>query len=223
MVREHAKQLGDHFVQEIYEIAGDVSPGRLPAHRRPRLGGSSARPSDARLDRGAWNACAATACWSLIDASSASSSGTSSSASRVERDRVLLRPAATGLVRRRDEAVDRPVGLARLAPVVGERLVRLADLPVVASRKPRDRGVPLAARGAGSVWYATSWMSPCLKANCWSPLMRDTASRGSGHVLERAESAARVVVGRDLDERAAPEDAPDHGRVDEDAPLLGRE
>jgi len=26
MVREHAAQLGDHFVQDIYEIAGDVSP-----------------------------------------------------------------------------------------------------------------------------------------------------------------------------------------------------
>ena len=30
MVREHARLLGDHFVQEIYEIAGDVSPADFP-------------------------------------------------------------------------------------------------------------------------------------------------------------------------------------------------
>jgi Nickel responsive protein SCO4226-like len=30
MVREHATLLGDHFVQEIYEIAGDVSPDDFP-------------------------------------------------------------------------------------------------------------------------------------------------------------------------------------------------
>jgi hypothetical protein len=30
MVREHASLLGDHFVQEIYEIAGDVSPDDFP-------------------------------------------------------------------------------------------------------------------------------------------------------------------------------------------------
>ena len=30
MVREHAALLGDHFVQEIYEIAGDVSPADFP-------------------------------------------------------------------------------------------------------------------------------------------------------------------------------------------------
>lgn len=30
MVREHAQLLGDHFVQEIYEIAGDVSPADFP-------------------------------------------------------------------------------------------------------------------------------------------------------------------------------------------------
>ena len=30
MVREHADLLGDHFIQEIYEIAGDVSPADFP-------------------------------------------------------------------------------------------------------------------------------------------------------------------------------------------------
>jgi hypothetical protein len=30
MVREHAALLGDHFIQEIYEIAGDVSPDDFP-------------------------------------------------------------------------------------------------------------------------------------------------------------------------------------------------
>ena len=30
MVREHAGSLGDHIVETIYEIAGDVSPGDFP-------------------------------------------------------------------------------------------------------------------------------------------------------------------------------------------------
>ena len=30
MVREHAGLLGDHFVEEVYEIAGDVSPDDFP-------------------------------------------------------------------------------------------------------------------------------------------------------------------------------------------------
>ena len=30
MVREHASLLGDHSIQEIYEIAGDVSPADFP-------------------------------------------------------------------------------------------------------------------------------------------------------------------------------------------------
>lgn len=30
MVREHAQLLGDHFVEKIYEIAGDVTPADFP-------------------------------------------------------------------------------------------------------------------------------------------------------------------------------------------------
>ena len=30
MIRDHADLLGDHFIQEIYEIAGDVSPADFP-------------------------------------------------------------------------------------------------------------------------------------------------------------------------------------------------
>jgi hypothetical protein len=30
MIRDHAELLGDHFIQEIYEIAGDVSPADFP-------------------------------------------------------------------------------------------------------------------------------------------------------------------------------------------------
>ena len=30
VVREHSKQLGDHFVETIWEIAGDVSPADFP-------------------------------------------------------------------------------------------------------------------------------------------------------------------------------------------------
>ena len=35
MVREHSRQLGDHFVQKIYEIAGDVSPDDFPLTADP--------------------------------------------------------------------------------------------------------------------------------------------------------------------------------------------
>jgi hypothetical protein len=30
MVRQHAELLGDHSIQEVYEIAGDVSPADFP-------------------------------------------------------------------------------------------------------------------------------------------------------------------------------------------------
>jgi hypothetical protein len=30
IVREHSKRLGDHFIENIYEIAGDVSPADFP-------------------------------------------------------------------------------------------------------------------------------------------------------------------------------------------------
>ena len=30
MVREHSKLLGDHFIEQVYEIAGDVSPSDFP-------------------------------------------------------------------------------------------------------------------------------------------------------------------------------------------------
>jgi hypothetical protein len=31
MVREHGQALGDHFIEEIFEIAGDVSPDDFPS------------------------------------------------------------------------------------------------------------------------------------------------------------------------------------------------
>jgi hypothetical protein len=30
VVRQHSEQLGDHFVEQIWEIAGDVSPADFP-------------------------------------------------------------------------------------------------------------------------------------------------------------------------------------------------
>jgi len=35
MVREHARQLGDHNVATIYEIAGGVAPGDFPLTEDP--------------------------------------------------------------------------------------------------------------------------------------------------------------------------------------------
>jgi Protein of unknown function (DUF4242) len=35
MVREHSRELGDHFIQTIYEIAGDVSPDDFPLTAPP--------------------------------------------------------------------------------------------------------------------------------------------------------------------------------------------
>jgi hypothetical protein len=36
VVREHADSLGDHVVQTIYEIAGDVTPDDFPLTEDPR-------------------------------------------------------------------------------------------------------------------------------------------------------------------------------------------
>ena len=36
MVREHGKTLGDHFIETIYEIAGDVTPADFPLTEDPR-------------------------------------------------------------------------------------------------------------------------------------------------------------------------------------------
>jgi Protein of unknown function (DUF4242) len=47
MVREHAELLGDHSIQEIYEVAGDVSPA---PHRRSGLGLASLRTGHVLLD-----------------------------------------------------------------------------------------------------------------------------------------------------------------------------
>jgi hypothetical protein len=35
MVREHSQRLGDHFVEVIYEIAGDVTPDDFPLTEDP--------------------------------------------------------------------------------------------------------------------------------------------------------------------------------------------
>lgn len=35
MVREHSQRLGDHFVELIYEIAGDVTPDDFPLTEDP--------------------------------------------------------------------------------------------------------------------------------------------------------------------------------------------
>ncbi len=35
MVREHSQRLGEHFVQVIYEIAGDVTPDDFPLTEDP--------------------------------------------------------------------------------------------------------------------------------------------------------------------------------------------
>ena len=37
VVREHSRQLGDHFVETIWEIAGDVSPADFPLTDAPDL------------------------------------------------------------------------------------------------------------------------------------------------------------------------------------------
>ena len=35
MVREHSQRLGDHFIETIYEIAGDVTPADFPLIEDP--------------------------------------------------------------------------------------------------------------------------------------------------------------------------------------------
>lgn len=41
VVREHSKLLGDHFIETIYEIAGDVSPSDFPLIADPVAQGSA--------------------------------------------------------------------------------------------------------------------------------------------------------------------------------------
>ena len=36
MVREHSSRLGDHVVEVIYEVAGDVTPDDFPLTEEPR-------------------------------------------------------------------------------------------------------------------------------------------------------------------------------------------
>ena len=35
MVREHGRQLGDHFIEQVWEIAGDVTPDDFPLTEPP--------------------------------------------------------------------------------------------------------------------------------------------------------------------------------------------
>ena len=51
MVREHASLLGDHFVEEIYEIAGDVSPADFPLIDDPLAGRPSSTVTPVRGGR----------------------------------------------------------------------------------------------------------------------------------------------------------------------------
>ena len=89
--RARAACSGDHIVETIYEIAGDVTPGRLPADRRPGL---ALRARGARAS--AWTRCIGVV--GVVHGLSATAElaadlaparvvrrGTSSSASRVER------------------------------------------------------------------------------------------------------------------------------------------
>ena len=71
----------------------------------------------------------------------------------VERHGVLLRPAALGLLGRRDEVLDGALVLAGAAPVPGERAAGLADL----GRRFLDelRDVPVALRAG----RARGWSS----------------------------------------------------------------
>ena len=92
MVREHSQLLGDHFIQEIYEIAGDVSPSDFPLVDDPDIE-LAVRALDVGLDE-VVSACAATACRSLIDAASLLVVFRNElERLRVQRERVLLAPS----------------------------------------------------------------------------------------------------------------------------------
>ena len=111
-MREHSTRLGQHKIDSIDEIVGDVTPADFPA----RL--TSARWNDAEL-------ASASRRRSMLRRS-ASSAGTSCERLAVEERRVVLRPAALGLLGRADELFDGAVVVAGVAPVAGERADRLA-------------------------------------------------------------------------------------------------
>ena len=107
----------------------------------------------------------------------------------VERDRMLLaqpRPAWPAATRRSTARCPRPPPASVRAPrSIGRR------------RRSSPRGMPRPRHAArvvppGRIWYATSRMSPCLIANCWSPWILDTASRRTrSRCSSEPSSAAR--------------------------------
>ena len=120
MVRDHSHNLGDHYIETIYEIAGDVTPDDFPLTDDPPawlihvgdvdqcLNRRHALHRDRLSERG------------IV-------LGRQFERLAVQLRRVLLRPPAPGELRRCHELGDSELRwLSGLAPVTGERFVRLA-------------------------------------------------------------------------------------------------
>ena len=133
MVVEHAKRLGDHSVGVDLRDRRRRHARRLSAHRRPGLAGTVVGGAAAHRvsDRAAWSI---TACLSTIRRRpSARLRGVARELRGTERATAPspnhALPVGCG-----DEVLDCALDLAGLAPVVGERLVRLAAVARRASR-----------------------------------------------------------------------------------------
>ena len=126
----------------------------------------------------------------------------------VQRHRVLLRPAALGLLGGRDEVLDSVLELAGTAPVAGERRAGLADLGRRLLDELRDVAVPLAAPGARLEVVRDVADEDVLER----PLLvsldpGDRVAADQVAPLERGERRAETVgIARDPLERAAPEE-----------------
>ena len=145
----------------------------------------------------------------------------------VEQHRVLLRPAALGLLGRRDEVVDRPLEVAGVAPVAGERAVASPTSPVGSSMNSAIGAWPARAAGARQQVVGDVADEHVLeRRTAASPSMIDDALAADQVApLERRRAAAEPVGDRASItlERAAPEHLADDRRVEEERALLGRQ
>ena len=129
IVREHSKHLGQHTLDESVRDRRRRDAGRLPTRLAARLAALlAAEPEQLRVA-------------DVVDRLLGDGEPLAEEADAIEvvggrhverllvqRDRVLLRPAALGLFGSRDEVLDGVLELAGAAPVAGKCRAGLADL-----------------------------------------------------------------------------------------------
>src|SRR5215218_11238307 len=139
----------------------------------------------------------------------------------VERDRVVLRPAAAGVFGGGEQIANRALTFAGFTPVVRDRLTgRRRDRRFL--EEARDDVVPLPPCGAGEPLVRDVPDEPVLEAELVLALQaRDRLAANQVAPLERAEKSTRVALRLDRLQGAVPEGPADDRRVEEQRPLRG--